>query len=229
MKDIVSFSGGKDSTALLLMMIDKKMNIDEIIFCDTGKEFPQMYDHIKKVEKYIGRKITVLKSNKSFEYLLSTETRPNQKGKNVGLGWMDFRFRWCTSELKKDVIRKYLKGIGGYVTYIGFASDETNRKHQKKQVYPLQEWGVTEKQALKYCYSKGFDWNGLYNQFHRVSCYCCPLQRIGELRNIYNNFPNLWKDMQKLDKMSWRKFRSDYTLSELEQKFDRENEQLKCI
>lgn len=50
MKHIVSFSGGKDSTAMLLMMIEKGMQIDDIIFCDTGKEFPEMYEHIKQVE-----------------------------------------------------------------------------------------------------------------------------------------------------------------------------------
>ena len=47
-KHIVSFSGGKDSTAMLLKMIEKGMPIDEIIFCDTTAEFPEMYDHIKK-------------------------------------------------------------------------------------------------------------------------------------------------------------------------------------
>ena len=54
LEHIISFSGGKDSTAMLLMMLERKMPIDEIIFCDTGKEFPQMYDHIEKVQKYIG-------------------------------------------------------------------------------------------------------------------------------------------------------------------------------
>lgn len=54
MENIVSFSGGKDSTAMLLMMLEKNMPIDEIIFCDTGKEFPQMYDYIDKVQKYMG-------------------------------------------------------------------------------------------------------------------------------------------------------------------------------
>ena len=42
-ENIVQFSGGKDSTAMLLMMLDKGVQIDEVIFCDTGKEFPQMY------------------------------------------------------------------------------------------------------------------------------------------------------------------------------------------
>ena len=70
MKHIVSFSGGKDSTAMLLMMIEKGMRIDDIIFCDTGKEFPEMYEHIKQVERYINRPITVLKADKSFDYYM---------------------------------------------------------------------------------------------------------------------------------------------------------------
>ena len=45
--NIVSFSGGKDSTAMLLMMIDKGITVDRIICVDTTKEFPQMYEHIK--------------------------------------------------------------------------------------------------------------------------------------------------------------------------------------
>ena len=35
-RQIVSFSGGKDSTAMLLMMIEKKMQIDEIVFLRYG-------------------------------------------------------------------------------------------------------------------------------------------------------------------------------------------------
>ena len=51
MKNIVSFSGGKDSTAMLLIMVEQGIPIDEIVFCDTEKEFPQMYDHIQKVQE----------------------------------------------------------------------------------------------------------------------------------------------------------------------------------
>ena len=49
--NVVSFSGGKDSTAMLLKMIEEKIPIDCILFCDTGLEFPQMYEHIDKIEK----------------------------------------------------------------------------------------------------------------------------------------------------------------------------------
>ena len=61
MKHIVSFSGGKDSTAMLLMMLEKDIAVDDIIFCDTGVEFPALYQHVEEFERYIGRKITRLK------------------------------------------------------------------------------------------------------------------------------------------------------------------------
>lgn len=46
--NIVSFSGGKDSTAILLMMLGRGIKVDRIVNVDTTKEFPQMYDHIRR-------------------------------------------------------------------------------------------------------------------------------------------------------------------------------------
>lgn len=43
------------------------MEIDMILFCDTGLEFPDMYTHIDKLEKYIGRPITRIRAEHSFE------------------------------------------------------------------------------------------------------------------------------------------------------------------
>jgi hypothetical protein len=51
----VSLSGGKDSTALLLLMIERGMPIDAVISADTGMEFPEMYDHLAKVDDYLFR------------------------------------------------------------------------------------------------------------------------------------------------------------------------------
>ena len=34
-KHIVNFSGGKDSTAMLLRMLEENMQVDEIIFCNV--------------------------------------------------------------------------------------------------------------------------------------------------------------------------------------------------
>lgn len=227
-KHIVSFSGGKDSTAMLLMMIEKGMQIDEIIFVDTGVEFPQMYEHIQQVEKHIGRKITKIKDDKSFEYYMleHVKTRGKNKGQK-GYSWSDFKNRWCTKHLKQQPFKKYLKKYKGFkiIEYHGIAFDElerVNKNNNKEIKYPLVEYRITEKQALEYCYDKGFTWSGLYSKFERLSCYLCPLQRIKELRTLYNEFPELWEHMKELDSKTYRKFRSDYSIKELEEKFKKE-------
>ena len=77
----VSLSGGKDSTCLLLLMIERGLPIDAVIWADTGMEFPEMYGHISKVDEHLYRErglhITTLRSPKSFEYMMFDE--PKQK------------------------------------------------------------------------------------------------------------------------------------------------------
>lgn len=240
-RQIVSFSGGKDSTAMLLMMLEKGIQIDEIIFLDTGVEFPQMYEHIKLVEKYINKKITVLKNKKGlFEYWLLDHVKTKGKFKGQkGYSWADHRARWCTATLKVQVSNSYLKEkYKDYqvVLYQGIAFDEQERATRESGSkigsiikYPLVEWGITEKEALEYCYSKGFTWNGLYEKFSRLSCFCCPLQSLKELRVLYKEFPELWNIMKIWDLKTYRKFRVDYSIVELEEKFKREGEKNKTI
>lgn len=225
-KHIVSFSGGKDSTAMLLIMLEKNYKIDEIVFIDTGMEFPEMYDHIAKVGRMVNRKITILKADKSFEYMMLEHKKRNGI---IGYAWPSMQNRWCTSYLKKDVVRRYLRQYQkqGFtiVEYHGIAADESDRanKNKEKNVkYPLIELGITEKQALEYCYSRGLTWKGLYKQFKRVSCWCCTLQRISELKALYKWHPRLWNKLKKMDKKSWNKFRLDYTLEQLEERFKKE-------
>ncbi|WP_449189193.1 phosphoadenosine phosphosulfate reductase domain-containing protein [Treponema lecithinolyticum] len=225
-KHVVSLSGGKDSTAMLLMMLERGMQIDDIVFCDTGLEFPQMYKHIEAVERRIGRKINVIKSDKTYEYYLADHILTKGKHKGLkGYGYPSMRIRWCTARLKLDVLgryfRKYTKEGFLLKQYIGIAADE--QKRCKEHIYPLVEWGITEAQALQYCYGKGFDWGGLYKDFRRVSCYCCPLQPLKELKILWKKYPELWQKMEELDTRTASSFRLDYTLAEIEQRFIHED------
>ena len=227
--NIVSFSGGKDSTAMLLMMIEKGIKVDRVICIDTTKEFPQMYEHIKKVQEIIEPlKIETLKFDFDYYFSKHIKTKGKNKGKK-GYGWPCFSMRWCTGE-KKNCIRLFMKQFNNseVINFQGIAYDEKERTTRNKFLpykvqYPLVDWQITEKQALEYCYSKGLDWDGLYEKFYRVSCWCCPLSRIGELRILYNDFPELWKELEEMDKKTFRKFRSDYSVKDLSNKFANEN------
>jgi 3'-phosphoadenosine 5'-phosphosulfate sulfotransferase (PAPS reductase)/FAD synthetase len=207
------------------MMIEKNMPIDEIIFCDTGMEFEGLYEHIEKVEKYINRKITILRAKYSFEYLMfDYRTKRGKYTERHGKGWPTSSLRWCTGQLKRDISQQYLANKKPHALYIGLAADELKRILKKKDLrrrYPLSEWGITERQALQYCYDRGFDWEGLYKLFDRVSCWCCPLQSLRELENLYLYFPDLWERLKEMDKRAFNQFRADYSVEQLEQRFEK--------
>ena len=58
MNQIISLSGGKDSTAMMHMMIENNESIHSIVFFDTGWEFPAMYDHLNLIEQKTELKIS---------------------------------------------------------------------------------------------------------------------------------------------------------------------------
>ena len=51
----ISVSGGKDSSALLLLMMEKEMPIDCVLYADTTMEFPEMEAHIAKLDDLLYR------------------------------------------------------------------------------------------------------------------------------------------------------------------------------
>ena len=229
MKHIVQFSGGKDSTCMLLMMLEKGMQVDEITFCDTGKEFPAMYDHIEQVRKDIkkfGKDITILRSEHPYDWWMFEKPKVAGKWKDcLGYGWAMMHNRWCTRVMKQEVLQKHMKEQGEHILYLGIAWDEQKRHERikKNQVHPLCDWGITEKMALSFCKGHGYTWGGLYDKFRRVSCWCCPLQPISELRKLYHYYPDLWQTLKEMDARCRNQFKANYTVEELENRFKRED------
>lgn len=238
---VCSFSGGKDSTAMLLRLLEEGMPVDIILFCDTGLEFPQLYRHVDKVEQDIGREITRVRAPHDFEYYFSQIKIQRKKdsayAKKYGLerdgyGWAGPKMRWCTYHFKDHPREQFLRPLQEpyeIVEYVGLAADEGYRLERKCNqrnncLHPLVEWGMTEADCLQYCYDRGYDWEGLYEKMDRVSCWCCPLQSLQELRVLNREFPDLWDQLKRWDAMTWRPFRADYSVAELEKRFDLEEE-----
>lgn len=240
MNNVISFSGGKDSTAMALLMLEKSVPIHSVVAFDTGWEFPAMHDHWREFEQKTGLKIVKLEARKSFDYWLSEHKVISRtlatKGEvtRVGNGWPSSMRRWCTRE-KVDTIRKYLKTVESPVSCIGFAADEEHRVYGKKMNssiheyrYPLIEWGIDETEALAICKRYGFEWGGLYGHFRRVSCFCCPLQRLGELRILRHHFPLEWQTMLDMDSRIPENvgFRGYASVHDLDARFADEDRQL---
>lgn len=214
MKYIASVSFGKDSLAMLLILVEKKYKLDEVIFYDTGMEFKAIYDtrdRVKELLKEKNIKYTELKPKEPFLYkMIEKEVHKRDGSIQYGYGLCGGRCRWGTTE-KNITITKYLKEQYGqdYREYIGIASDETKRIEKERnehKLLPLVDWNMTEKDCLEYCYDKGFYWeeNGikLYDILDRVSCWCCANKNKKELENMRIYLPEYYlKNIELLKKI----------------------------
>lgn len=187
-----------------------------VLNVDTGMEFPAMYEHIDKVEQFLlaerGMSITRLKAPHTFEHLMFDAVRETKPGQPIGYGWPSIKVRWCTGQLKTQVIDRYLRDLPTRpYHYIAFAADEgyrlerPNNQDDHKR-YPLVDWGVTEAQALAGCYAAGYTWDGLYEKVSRVSCWCCPLQSLDDLRALWAFYPETWAKLRDLDDRAIEQF-----------------------
>ena len=139
----VSLSGGKDSSCLLLLMIEKGLPIDCVLYADTGMEFPEMEAHIAKLDAFLyqerGIHITTLRHPHGFEWLMfdvpqqqkrAIERRIAMGQPLTGYGWPGMKVRWCTGQLKTHLITKEvnrLKQEQNPLHHIGIAADEAHR------------------------------------------------------------------------------------------------------
>lgn len=134
MRFIASVSFGKDSLAMLLMLIEKKYPLNEVVFYDTGMEFEAIYnirDKIKPLLESKGIKYTELKPRCEFCYKMFNKPVKAKNGTiHYGYSWCGGRCRWGTTE-KLSALEKYCKGA---VEYVGIAIDEPKRLEKEKAI-----------------------------------------------------------------------------------------------
>ena len=104
MKYYASVSFGKDSLAMLFMLIEKGYQLDEVVFYDTGMEFQAIYntrDAVLPILKKLGIKYTELHPEQPFLWTMF-ERPVKKRGTNIihkkGYSWCGGTCRWGTSE-----------------------------------------------------------------------------------------------------------------------------------
>jgi 3'-phosphoadenosine 5'-phosphosulfate sulfotransferase (PAPS reductase)/FAD synthetase len=128
-RHIVPLSGGKDSTALAIFMLQEYPHLPlEFLFTDTGAELPETYEYFKKFETIFGVKVTRMTALElprfkarekdgrrvPFDYILD----------EVYSGFLpNPQARWCTRALKIQPFEHFVGDDQTY-SYIGIRGDE---------------------------------------------------------------------------------------------------------
>lgn len=242
MKYIASVSFGKDSLAMLYKIIELKMPLDEVVYCDIrfnekslSGETPEMAEWIPKAEKILKEKFNITVKHIFSKWTFKSHFyRIKQKGNHIGdsYGFPYVVGAWCNSRLKLEPMRNYINLIlksGESVTeYIGIAKDEPKRlerykklETEKHKYVTLADFDITELEAIEICKENGL-LSPIYKNSFRGGCWFCPKQSLKQLKWLYTNHPELWQILKNMEKDSHNTFKPNMTIFDLEERFKKE-------
>jgi len=215
---IVSLSGGKDSTAMLHRLLEKKATIVGVLHFDGGWEHEEIGPHLRQIVRKTGLTITTVRPLLDFTtcfadiQVTANQDHPAEnikKGqpRHRGYGWPSKSRRWCT-DIKTRALKQAAKRIHPDAIHaIGYTIDEHVRainpdqvqlRREGRTIYPLIDDAFTQADSLSYCRELGYHWHGLYNHFSRVSCWCCPLRSLRDWRETKKHRPYTWVNLLEL-------------------------------
>ncbi len=183
-RHILGLSGGKDSTALAILMREEIPQM-EYFFCDTGKELPETYEYLERIKARLGIKIEYLNSERDFDHWLEVYNGVLPSP----------RVRWCTRALKIEPLEKFV-GDDEAISYIGIRADEQREGYQVKSkitpVYPFIERKLVKADILRILDESGIGMPNYYQWRSRSGCFFCFFQRKHEWVRLSEEHPDLF-------------------------------------
>lgn len=213
MRYIANWSGGKDSTAQIIIAHEMGEPIDLIVFSEvmfdreTSGELPEHIDFIKNkcipLFESWGYKVRILHSDRTYMDLFKREPcRGKHSGKGLIHGFpMSGRCSVNRDCKLKPISDLYKNMKEDYIQYIGIAIDEPKRLARLEgtnRISLLAEYGFTEQMASDLCKRYGL-LSPVYDYASRGGCWFCPNAGDCELRYLRNNHNDLWNRLLRLE------------------------------
>ncbi len=216
---VVMCGMGDDTAMLIAELFSRDMEPDELVFCDTGSEFPHTYkfiEHLKKWSRVMEwSKVVVLRKLDKFSEPLSVISLCQSQDT---LPAVAFGSKSCSMRFKTETADKYFnnhsschkawgvdkKGVahkhhtGKILRLIGINADESGRaanwSPQPKwvQAFPLIDWGIGEYE------SPNVDSVGLYYP-GKSSCTVCPNMTHAEIAMLRDDYPEIYRQSLSIE------------------------------
>ena len=195
-RHLLGLSGGKDSSALAVYMRDRVPEM-EYFFSDTGKELPETYEFLDRLEAFLGKPIARLNmdpdphSNRDFDHWLTL----------YGGLLPSSQVRWCTVNLKIRPFEEYVGEDKAY-NYIAIRADEDRDGYKPlktpslrniEPIYPFKEDGITKEDVYRILEESGVGLPDYYKWRTRSGCYFCFFQRKSEWVGLLEQHPDLFE------------------------------------
>jgi phosphoadenosine phosphosulfate reductase len=189
----VSFSGGKDSLAALILARKANRNI-ELLFVDTGLEFPETVKYVENICTERKLKLHFIQeTNKFFDQL--NDFGPPAKD-----------FRWCCKTNKLGPLTTFIQEhypsgcitVEGRRVYESFSRAKIGPVEKNPFVpnqttlCPIRNWNALE--VMLYIHWNKMPLNPLYElDYERIGCWLCPSALQSELANTKKTHPQLYQ------------------------------------
>jgi len=193
-RHVLSLSGGKDSAALAIYMRDRQENM-EYIFSDTGKELPETYEYLERIENFLGTQVIRLNADAGFDHWYEMYG---------GMIPSNHR-RWCTRALKLKPFEKFC-GDTNIINYVGLRAEEDrigyiSHKPNIKAVYPFREDGLVLKDIEEILQTSGVGMPP-YTKWGRTrsGCFFCFYQQKIEWVRLLETHPDLFEQAEAYER-----------------------------
>ncbi|MEX6662473.1 phosphoadenosine phosphosulfate reductase family protein [Pseudomonas sp. W2-17] len=220
---VLGLSGGKDSAALAVYMSLHYPQLDiKYFFTDTGKELPEVYEFLGRLEGFLGKAIERLNPHRDFDFWL----------RQYNSFLPSASTRWCTRKLKlepfKHWINPWLKAGDKVYSYVAIRADEEHRDgmiaRQDNLVVklPFRENGIDKPGIIDILEASGLGLPKYYDWRSRSGCTFCFFQQKIEWARLKEVHPEEFEEAKTYEKsalehgspFTWSQGES---LSELEQ------------
>ena len=195
--NVVAFSGGKDSLAVLLLV--RKAFLDQsfhVMFINTGIEFPQTSENVTSAISELGLDTQLLVKHVDKEQFFRVLDL---------YGFVARDYRVCCKSVKlgptSQLIDEHFPQ--GCLSFIGQRRYESHRRSASSRIWknpwvpnqigasPIHKW--TALMIWLYLFQEEAPYNPLYQEgFERIGCMFCPASTMSEFEIIAHRFPVEW-------------------------------------
>jgi hypothetical protein len=200
-RHVLGLSGGRDSAALAVYMRQFHPEIDmEYFFTDTGKELPEVYGFLDKLEGILGKPIVRLNPDRDFDFWL----------KRYKSFLPSVRTRWCTRMLKirpfEAWVRPMLETGVTVVSYVAIRADENFRDGYTSTFdnlvvkLPFKDAGIAKAGVMEILDGSGLGLPKYYEWRSRSGCTFCFFQQKIEWVRLSERHPDRFEEAQAYEK-----------------------------